>query len=65
VKTVDAGHTAEVSLKPYLNVQDDNYGQRYEDATLLFSKPRLGQIFAEFNPDSGSRFEKQPQKEAR
>jgi hypothetical protein len=61
VKSVDAGHTAEVSMKPYINVQDDGYGQRYDDATLLFNKPRLGQIFAELNPDSGSRFEKQPQ----
>ena len=60
VKTIDAGHTAEVSLKPYINVQDDDYGQKYEEATLLFNKPRLGQIFAEFNPDSGSRFKKQP-----
>jgi hypothetical protein len=65
VKSVDAGHTAEVSLKPYINVQDDDYGQRYDYATLLFNKPRLGQIFAQFNPDSGSRFEKQSKQEAR
>jgi hypothetical protein len=58
-QAADAGHAAQVTMTPYLEVHDDEWGRSFSYASLNFYKPRFGPIFAELDPDTGSRFIKQ------
>jgi hypothetical protein len=58
-QTTGGRYGSSVSMTPYLQVQDDEWGRSFSYATLSFYKPRFGAIFAELDPDTGSRFIKQ------
>jgi hypothetical protein len=58
-QSIDEGHGSAITMTPYLQVRDDEWGRSFSYATLSFYKPRFGVIFAELDPDTGSRFIKQ------
>jgi hypothetical protein len=54
----DAGHAAYLTMSPYLEVQEEEHGREYSYSSANFYKPRFGQVYAELNPDLGTRFTK-------
>jgi hypothetical protein len=55
----DAGVSAEISLKPFIAVDQFSRGRRFDIAGLNFYKQRLGSVYGEIDPDTGDRFLKQ------
>jgi hypothetical protein len=55
----EEGNAAAVTLAPYVEVEDREWGRTFSYGTLNFYKPRLGAVYAELDPDTGSRFTKQ------
>ncbi|MDP9038166.1 MAG: hypothetical protein M3O02_02690 [Acidobacteriota bacterium] len=55
----DEGFSAEVSLKPFIGVNDFSRGTRFDVAGLNFYRQRFGSVYGEIDPDTGERFLKQ------
>lgn len=55
----EEGHSAEITLSPYVEIEDQEWGRTFSYGTLNFYKPRFGAVYAELDPDTGLRFTKQ------
>jgi hypothetical protein len=58
VASADGGHAKAITLYPYINVQNENYGQTYNYSTVNFYKRRLGSTFGVLDDDTGLQYTK-------
>jgi hypothetical protein len=58
VASADSGHAKAITMYPYINVQNENYGQTYNSSTVNFYKRRFGSTFGVLDDDTGLRYTK-------
>jgi hypothetical protein len=56
--SADLGHARAVTMSPYINIQNENYGQTFNFATVNFYKRRFGSTFGVLNDDTGLQYTK-------
>ncbi len=56
--SADLGHASAVTMSPYINIQNENYGQTFNYATVNFYKRRFGQTFGVLDDDTGLQYTK-------